>query len=164
MSLMILKRTAALVTVTLALGSLGMAQAPVQRSFGGTINDYTVDLDGNGPWHVTGEWSVRIKGESGKADVSVALSMVRAATEPRQPHTHHVWLTDGSVSSIPGGHLITGAATMTGSGNLAGFSGSPIEVRVTGGSAVPASNVSVTFLGASTGHFGTAPIDGVVTR
>lgn len=164
MKLTILKRTAALVTITLALGSLGMAQTPVQTRFGGMINDYTADLDGGGPWHVAGEWSVTVKGESGKADFSVALSMVRAASEPRASHTHHVWLTDGQVTVLPNGFRITGAATMTGNGNIAGFSGSQIEVLVTGGTAVLASNVSVTFGGTSAGHFGAQPLDGVVTR
>lgn len=161
MRLMILKRTAALVTVTLALGSLGTAQTPVQRRFGGMINDYTV---GVGPWHVLGEWSLTVKGDSGNADVSIALSMVQPTTGASS-HTHHVWLTDGSVNPIAGGFIVTGAATITGNGSVAGsMSGSPIEVRVTGGSAVPASNVSVTFLGAAITHFGTAPLEGVVTR
>lgn len=161
MRLMILKRSAALVTITLALGSLGMAQAQVQRKFGGMINDYTVGI---GPWHVAGEWSVTVKGESGKADVSIALSMVQPTTGGSS-HTHHVWLTDGTVEPIDGGFVVIGAATITGNGGVASsMTGSPIEVRVTGGNAVAASNVSVTFLGAAITHFGTAPLEGVVTR
>jgi hypothetical protein len=90
--------------------------------------------------------------------------MQRADNPARGVHTHHLGLNDGQVTQIAGGYRITGTAILTSNGNLAGFSGSQITVEVVGGNAVPLSNVRVTFSGGATGHFGTDPLDGVVTR
>src|SRR5690349_22296404 len=61
-----------------------------------------------------GHWSLHIKGDSGKADFSAYMTMelsdsgVAAAgknlTDPasRSPHTHHILMTDASVSTDPG--------------------------------------------------------------
>ena len=163
MNAQIVWRVLSLAALTVALGGQGMAQGQDQTKVGGLINDYTAALDAGGPWHIVGQWSLAMQGDSGKADFSVALSMVRADNPVRSPHTHHVWVTDGEVTALPNGYRITGAGVMTGNGNTAGFSGSPVTLEVTGGNAVEFSNVSVTFGGGAVGHFGTEPLDGVVT-
>jgi len=48
-------------------------------------------------------------------------------------------------------------------GNLAGFSGSLVDVQITGGEAVPYSNITLTFGGSASSHFGHQPLHGVVT-
>jgi hypothetical protein len=48
-------------------------------------------------------------------------------------------------------------------GTLAAFTGSHLDVDVTGGADVPLSNVKLTFGGAAISHFGDQPIEGVVT-
>jgi hypothetical protein len=159
----ILRRAASLVTIALALTSQGLAQTPAQTRFGGVINDYTAILDAGGPWHVSGEWSVWLKGDSGKGDLSAALGMVRSDNPERSAHTHHVTLIDGDVTLLANGFRISGSATITSNGNLAGFSGSPVDVQVTGGNTLSSSNVTVTFGGAAAAHFGDQPLHGVVT-
>jgi hypothetical protein len=77
-------------------------------------------------------------------------------------HTHHVALTDGTVSVITGGYRISGTAAITSNGAVAGFSGSPVTFDVTGGALVPLAKASLTFGGAAVGHFGDQPIEGVV--
>jgi hypothetical protein len=103
-------------------------------------------------------------GTTGRANFSAALNMVRAETSPRSAHTHQVTLTDAQVTPISNGFQISGNAVITANGNLAGFSGSPVVVEVTGGSAIPFSNISLTFGGAAIGHFGDQPFHGVVVQ
>jgi hypothetical protein len=156
-------RVLSLAAVTLALSAHGVAQGHSQSKFAGLFNDYTAALDANGPWHIVGDWSLALSGDSGKGDFSAALAMVRADNANRSFHTHHVTLTDGVVTPLTNGYRISGNAVMTVNGNLAGFSGSPIDVEITGGNAVPFSNLSITFGGGAVNHFGDQPIDGVVT-
>lgn len=155
----ILWRAAALVTITLALAGRATAD---DRKFTGEIDDYTATSDPAGPWHVSGEWTLRLHGESGKARFSAALSMVRSANPTPAAHSHHVVLKDGDVEPLANGVRITGAAVLTSNGNTAGFSGSPITIDVTGGNALVHSNLAVTFGGAAAAHFGDLPIHGVV--
>lgn len=163
----------ATLTVLLAGGAQqdagAQSQAPTKLT--GVINDY---LEASGAWHVNGEWSAHAKGASGKADFFASLTMLRSdlwvqltGADPTNPalrgaHTHHVGLIDGTVTVIANGWRISGAAIITSNGSVAGFSGSTIDVEVTGGSALPSANLKLTFSGAATGHFGTQPLDGVV--
>jgi hypothetical protein len=162
MSTTILWRVASLVTMTLALSSQGLAHASGHR-LGGAIGDYTGSLDPAGPWQVSGAWSLSVKGESGKGDFSAALNMVRAENPARAAHTHHVTLIDGEVTGLANGFRISGAAAMSSNGNVAGFSGSPVDIQVTGGNGIAFSNVTLTFGGAAAAHFGDQPLHGVVT-
>jgi hypothetical protein len=163
-------RVLALAVLTLALSTHGVAVAQgggdglSQIRLQGLINDYTADLDGGGAWHIVGQWSAHVQGGREKATFYAALAMVRADTTPRQSHTHHVWINDGVVTAVPFGYQITGNAVATGSGNAAGFSGSRVTVTITGGNAMPFSNVSVVFGDGAAGHFGAEPVDGVVTE
>lgn len=164
MSPQIVWRVVAAAALTVVLSGHGLAQGQPQTKLCGVINDYTAVLDSGGPWHIVGQWSAWLKGNSGKGDFTVALSMVRADNPTRQSHTHHVWVSDGEVTRLPNGFRITGNGTMTGNGTQAGFSGSPVTIEVTGGQDVPLSNVTITFGGGAVGHFGTEPLDGVVTE
>ncbi|HEY7501235.1 MAG TPA: hypothetical protein VH740_22125 [Vicinamibacterales bacterium] len=164
MNTMMLRRTAAIVTVAaVTLGSQALAETPRQTRLTGLIHDYTAALDAAGPWQVVGEWSLTVNNASGKVDFIASLSMVRSESAVRSAHTHHVRLSDGDVTVLANGYRISGTATFTSNGNLAGFSGSPIEIEVTGGSAVSLANMAVTFGGAAAVHFGAEPLTGVVT-
>ena len=70
------------------------------------------------------------------AAVMAGLNMVRAENLNRTAHTHYVKLSNGQVTPLENGFQISGPATITSNGNLAGFSGSTVTVKVTGGNAV----------------------------
>jgi hypothetical protein len=159
----ILFRAALLVTIVSAPAGPGLfAQSPAPARLDGTIEEYTAQLDPAGPWHIAGRWSASLQGQSGTADFSAALSMVRSANPVPAAHTHHVSLEGGAVTFLANGLRINGTALITSNGNVAGFSGSPVEVLVTGGNGLPYSNVAVTFGGGAAAHFGEAPVHGVV--
>lgn len=82
---------------------------------------------------------------------------------PGMPHTHHIFLKDADVTPLGSGYSVTGNATIIGSGGLAGYTNTPVTVEVTGGAALPVSNIKV-FLHApdAINHFGTDPLNGVV--
>ncbi len=132
-------------------------------------------IDASGPWKVRGEWSLHIKGESGKADFSAAFNMQRsdyfllsanppAADTPANlsPHTHHITIKDADVTAVANGIQVSGIATITSNGNIAPISSSPVTIVITGGSAVEYSNINITFGGKAANHFGTDPLNGVV--
>jgi hypothetical protein len=153
--------TVALVVIALGVAAPASAQSAVVARVEGTFHDFTADLDGSGPWQLVGAWTGALKA-TGAVDVTASLSMVRSDNTTRQPHTHHVALTDGAVSVIAGGYRITGPATITSNGATAGFSGSQVVVDITGGAAVALAKITLTFQGAAAAHFGDQPIDGVV--
>ncbi len=132
-------------------------------------------IDSSGPWKVGGDWSLHIKGESGKADFSAAFNMQRsdyfllsanppAADTPMNlnPHTHHITVKDADVTTLSNGIQVSGVATITSNGNIAPISSSPVTIVITGGSAVEYSNINITFGGKAANHFGTDPLNGVV--
>jgi len=164
MRLPIVWRVLSLAALTLALSGHGLAQGQQDLRFDGVVNDYTANFDGNGAWHITGEWTMFVKGNSGKGTFSAGFTMARAAAEPRSFHTHHVTLEDGTVTVLPNGYRISGTAAMAGNGGLAGFTGSPVTVEITGGNAVRFSNIAITFGGGAVNHFGSGTIKGVVTQ
>jgi hypothetical protein len=158
--------------IALMAGAEGIAQGSRPQRLAGNINDYSAG--GGGPWHVVAEWDLHIKGASGKADFRAAVAMVRsdlwvvlnsedpANTEGRSPHTHHITLENAEVTTLTNGLRVTGLASVTGNGNPS-FT-SPLQIDITGGTAVAYSNVAVTFEGAAAAHFGTLPLNGVVNR
>ena len=163
-------------TTTVLIAPAISAQDEPQMRVTGILADHVwVDMGaGAGAWQVSGTWSARVSGSSGKGEFVAAILGVRSdlwvlqtgadpQTSPRSPHTHHVVLPDATVTAIPGGIRLTGNAIMTTNGNVADFSGSPIVVDITGGNTVQWSNMKLTFLGQSTGHFGSHTYDGVVT-
>ncbi len=171
-------RAAAYVGLLVLAVSIGVvAQGPVQGNFSGLINDYTPATLVNpaGPWEVRGEWFLAVHGDSGTAQFTATLTMVRSdywvlqSGDPddpqgRTPHTHHITVLDGMVTTIQNGFEVTGTATIMANGNPAGFSPSPITIDITGGTGVPYSNIKVTFGSPASGHFGTFPLDGIVRR
>ena len=111
----------------LAVGSGVLAQGPVPLHFRGLINDYTPQtISGKtvGPWEMHGTWSLDVKGRSGLADFSAAMTMqlsdhamdVAIANgtvtngvlttfddpETRIPHTHHITMKNATVSNVTG--------------------------------------------------------------
>lgn len=164
-------RVASLVAVVVALGGQGLAQPAAPTELRGIIHDYVFT---NGErWHVSGEWSVQLRGQS-KGDFSAALIGVPRDNPPAFPvsvaHTHHVSIVEGDVAITvnASGHsilTISGAGTFTGNGNLQStFSGSPVQVTIKGGNAISYSNFDMIIGGlAATNHYGTEPFDGLVT-
>ena len=128
--------------------------------FEGTINDYTDPASAVGPWHLTGKWSVHLKGTSGKADFTASIAMIRPGSG-MSPHTHHVLLENGTVTQTANGWIIQGEPTITSNG-LAAFPGTTVTIELTGDATVLPSNLRFTFAGPATTHFSSAPIDGVV--
>ena len=136
--------------LALAVGIGAQAQAPSPRHFSGVINDYTPATGIAGPWEMHGTWSLKLKGDSGKADFSAAMTMehpdswiaMNPGTPPnssvdnpgmRSPHTHHITMTDALVNynttvcpanspatSVPG-FVVTGPVSITGNGSPAPF-------------------------------------------
>ena len=141
----------------------GAAQSSASTKLEGIIDDYSDVTNAAGAWHIVGEWSADIKGNSGKVDFVASLTMKRA-TSGASPHTHHIGLFGGTVTELPNGLAFSGPAAMTGNGALAAFSGSLVLIEVTGDAAVvPFANIRITFGGGAAGHFGADPVDGVVT-
>ncbi|HKQ87042.1 MAG TPA: hypothetical protein VJS43_09750 [Candidatus Acidoferrales bacterium] len=167
--------------LALAACAVASAQAPTPRHFSGTISDYTPQNAGGGPWEVRGTWSLKLN-HDGTADFSAALNMTHDdywvdvispasvnddTSTGRNPHTHHITLTGASVSSNVAGcaglYVSNGTLGLTGNGNTM-FAGSAAEICITGGNAVSYSNITLTFVGPATGHFGPQAIHGVVRK
>ena len=156
----ILRRAVSLAAITVALGGQGFAQAPAQNKFEGTITDYV--QAGGITWLVSGQWSLQIKGSSGRGDFTASLSMVNAAAPGTPAHTHFLKLVDGDVVEAANGFTLSGGAEITGNnGNLA-WADSPIDVAVWGGDTIAYANVSLTFDTPAANHFGDTALVGVV--
>jgi hypothetical protein len=163
MNTAILWRAAVVLVAVVTVSSQALAQTPPQTKLSGLIHDFTAAPDAAGPWQLVGDWSLTVNSASGKVDVIASVSMMRSDNEIRTAHTHHMRVSDGQVTVLSNGYRISGSAILTTNGSLAPFSGSAVEIDVTGGGAVPFANVAVTFGGAAAAHFGTQPIKGVVT-
>ncbi len=179
----------------LALGMGALAQGPMPMHFRGLVNDYspaTVAGKLVGPYVMHGTWRLDLKGRSGLADFSAAMTMelaeytvvngvVTMFDDPaaRIAHTHHITMKDAAVSYGTGtcpvnapattnpGFMVSGPAYITGNGAPAPFSKgdtvlSTLQVCVNGGSDVPFSNVTLVFGAPASGHFGAQAIHGVV--
>ena len=160
--------------------------------FKGVIHDYSPSTVSGGPYEMRGEWSLDIQ-NNGTASFTADLTMETSdygtsnATKvdpadpaTRNPHTHHISMTNASVSydtsvcpanspatTGPGRLVVKGTVTTTGNGSPAPFEAngaSTLQVCITGGSNVSYSNVSLVYVGPATGHFGPQAIHGVVSR
>ena len=188
-----IKHIAGLCGIAAALS--GIALLPTQAQdlrlvhFSGVINDYSPSTVAGGPYEIRGEWSLEV-GRAGTANFSADLTMetsdygVTSATQvdpanpaTRGPHTHHLSLTNATVSyntsvcpvnspaTTGPGLVVSGTVTTTGNGSPAAFESkgsSMLQVCVNGGSQVDFSNMTVVYSGPATGHFGPQPIHGVV--
>ncbi len=158
---------AATLFVVFAFVLCAEAQVPGRMKLSGLI-------DASGPWKIAGEWSVQLKGDSGKADFKATLNMLRSdywliqTGSPDTPaaisyHTHHITVEDADVTTIANGIQLTGTATIIANGSVAPVSPSPITITIIGGNAVNLSNISITFAGKAASHFGSDPLTGVVS-
>jgi hypothetical protein len=170
--------------------ALGLMQAQDQRRvhFSGQINDYSPSTVSGGPWEMRGEFLVDAS-RSGTANFSAALNMetsdygISNATQvdptnpaTRTPHTHHITMTDATVSydtsvcpannpaTTGSGVVVTGTVTIDANGSPAPFESkgsSTLQVCIIGGSEIDYSNVTLVFSGPATSHFGPQAIHGV---
>jgi hypothetical protein len=137
--------------LALAVGTGAQAQAPSPRHFSGVFNDYTPATGVSGPWEMHGTWSLKLEGDSGKADFSAFMTMehsdywilahpITLPNSPnvdnpgtRSPHTHHITMKDAVVSydtsvcptnnpaTTVPGFVVTGPVSITGNGSPAPF-------------------------------------------
>lgn len=165
-------RVASLAAIVVALSVQGLAQPAAPKELSGMIHDYLVT---NGErWHVGGEWSLRLKGDRSTGDFSAMFIGVPRDNPPLFPisaaHTHFVSVADGDVTVTrdENGNLIltlSGPGTFTGNGNLqSAYSGSHVEVTITGGNTIPYSNFGMTISPPASEHYGDETFHGVVTR
>ena len=178
------------IALTLAAG-LVLAQDLRVVHFKGVINDYSPSTVSGGPWEIRGPWSLDVQ-RSGTANFSADLTMetsdygITGATQvdptnpaTRSPHTHHISITNATVSydtsvcpanspaTTGSGVVVTSTATTTGNGGPAPFEAkgtSSIQLCITGGTEVEFSNMTLVYTGPATGHFGPQAIHGVVTQ
>jgi hypothetical protein len=158
--------------------------------YSGRLNDYSPSTVSGGPWEIRGDWLVDAA-RSGTANFSAALTMETSdygisdatkvdPTNPttRSPHTHHITMTDATVTydtsvcpanspaTTGSGIVITGTASIEANGAPAPFESSgpsTLQVCIIGGTNVDYSNVTLVFSGPATGHFGSQAIHGVVS-
>ena len=175
----------------LVSATCALAQERKPTHFVGLINDYSPATVKMGPWEMHGQWSMDLheKWNTTSADFLLDMTMsdygtsgVFDATQAGQnPHTHHIRLTNVSVTwnilgcpqfspnPVTTGFQMTGTASLlTGNGSPAPFEAIPppstLHVCVTGGTDVPYSNITLQFAGPATTHFGSQAIHGVVGK
>ena len=171
--------------------TFALAQDRNSVHFSGLINDYSplsASVKGS-PWEMHGQWSMDVHPEWGTADFAADMTMSgygktsTGAVDPTQPlvnpHTHHIRLTNVSVTwnmtgcpayqapvPVMGFQLNGTVSLLTGNGSIAPFETDPpsstLQVCVTGGDDVAYSNVTLVFGGPATTHFGPQAIHGVV--
>ncbi len=173
----------------------GIASVPTHAQdlrpvhFSGTIHDYSPSTVSGGPYEMRGEWTLDVV-RGGTATFSADMAMetsdygITGATQvdpanpaTRSPHTHHISMTNVTVSydtsvcpannppTTVSGLVINGTATTTGNGGPATFEAkgaSTLQVCLMGGSELSYSNVTLVYTGPATTHFGAQPIHGVV--
>jgi len=174
----------------LVSGTCALAQERSSVHFSGLINDYSPASVKGEPWEIHGQWSMELHREWDTADFAADMTMSdygktsEGAVDPTQggqaPHTHHIRLTNVTVTwdmigcptvspATTTGFQVNGTASLlTGNGGPAPFETVPpsstLQVCVTGGTEVPYSNVSLVFGAPATTHFGPQAIHGVVRR
>jgi hypothetical protein len=159
--------------------------------FNGLFHDYSPSTVSGGPYEIRGEWTLGVD-RTGTATFTADIAMetsdygITDSTQvdpanpvTRSPHTHHISVTNATVSydmsvcpanspaTTSPGVVVTGTATTTGNGGPATFESkgpSTVQVCITGGSEVQFANITLVYTGPATGHFGPQPIHGVVTK
>ena len=181
--------------IAIVLAGFALVQAQAQNirpvRFSGVLNDYSPSTVSGGPYEIRGDWSLDVVGGSA-ANFSADLNMetsdygITGATQvdptnpaTRSPHTHHISLTNATVSydtsvcpanspaTTVSGLVVTGTATTSGNGGPASFESkgaSTLQICLMGGSEVSYSNVTLVYTGPATTHFGAQPIHGVVRK
>jgi hypothetical protein len=177
--------------VTLTVGMLPAQDLRIVH-FKGLINDYSPSTVSGGPYEIRGTWSMDVQ-RTGTATFTADLNMETSdygissatAVDPanpatRSPHTHHIVVTNATVSydtsvcpanspatTGSGVVLVSGPATTTANGGPAPFDAkaqSSLQICITGGSLAEFSNLTLVYTGGATSHFGPQPIHGVVSQ
>lgn len=190
----ILTSTARGISLFLLLSAASVvAEERPPMHFSGVLNDYTPSTVKGGPYEMHGQWTIDLRRDwrldSFVADFYADMTMSDYGTTGGLPdatkggqgaHTHHIKLTNVSVTwdmdgcptyspATTTGFQINGTVSLiTGNGGPAPFETTPpsstLQVCVTGGDEVTASNVSMVFGGPATTHFGPQAIHGVVRK
>jgi hypothetical protein len=138
--------------------------SPTPTKLEGVITDFSpTTTSPAGPYLVSGPWSLQWQ-PSGKAQFTASLTMVRpdaTSQATRNFHTHHITVDDGEVTVANNTLTVTGAITVTSNGNEV-FPGSTVQIVISGGTALPLTNLSLTFAGPVAAHFTGEPYEGVV--
>lgn len=180
--------------LSLVSGTCALAEDHRPMHFRGLINDYSPLTVKGGPWEMHGQWSMDIRRERRNGEVAdftadmtmsgygkAADGTVDATLFGQNPHTHHIRLTNVEVTwdmtgcpaylppaTITGFQINGTVSLVTGNGSNAPFEPIPptstLQVCVTGGTEVEHSNVTLTFAGPATTHFGPQAIHGVVRK
>jgi hypothetical protein len=186
-SLAVLASTACLGAVGLAWAD---DAPPLPEHLSGLINDYTPASVSGGPYEMRGKWSLHVNWWSHTAEFSAAMNMEtsdwgisKGIVDPNDPttrgaHTHHITIKNAmvvkDVTACPtfnpptsDGFVISGQVDVTGNGGVAPFQAPPnppssLTICILGGTQVAASNITMTFTGPATKHFGIQAIHGVV--
>jgi hypothetical protein len=165
------------------------AQDLREAKFSGVISDYSPSTVAGGPYEIRGTWSLEVRGTANfSADLAMETSDYgitgATAVDPanpgtRSPHTHHVSMTNATVSydssvcpvfsppTTGAAIVVTGTATTTGNGGPAPFEAkgpSTLQVCITGGTQVAFSNVTLVYTGPATSHFGPQALHGAVSQ
>lgn len=158
---------------------------PPSVHLSGLINDYTPVSGVSGPWEMRGEWSLNLRGDSGKATFSASLNMTHSdywvvlnpgaaddnsALTGRHPHTHVITVSDATITTLAGGGFeVSGPVFVTADGSAAPFMSKcsdttpcKLTIDVIGGAVLPLSNITLTFTGPPTTHFGMQAIHGFI--
>lgn len=158
---------------------------PPSVHLSGLINDYTPVSGVSGPWEMRGEWSLNLRGDSGKATFSASLNMTHSdywvvlnpeaaddnsALTGRHPHTHVITVSDATITTLAGGGFeVSGPVFVTADGSAAPFMSKcsdatpcKLTIDVIGGAVLPLSNITLTFTGPPTTHFGMQAIHGLI--
>jgi hypothetical protein len=163
--------------------------SPPPVHYHGLLNDYTPSaaVTKGGPYEMRGTWSLDVDERRGTAKFSAAMNMetsdygiVQNTVDKDDPttrgaHTHHISMTEGTISNdwqascptfsppVSGGFVVTGPVYVTGNGGPPPF-GNPSQatICVLGSTDVKFSNITVTLGIPASNHFGKQPIHGVV--
>jgi hypothetical protein len=186
--------------ILLVSGTCAVAEDLRPGHFSGLINDYSPANVKGGPWEMHGQWAMDLHPEWRNgvtadffADMTMSGFVTTSITNPDgtvavvqtqagvNPHTHHIRLTNVSVTwdmtgcpafappvTTTGFQLNGTVSLVTGNGSNALFEPTPptstLQVCVTGGTEVTYSNVTLMFAGPATSHFGPQAIHGVVRK
>ena len=163
---------ASLAAIVVILGVEGLAQPAAPKELGGIIHDYL--LTNGERWHVSGEWVLQLKADRSTGDFTAMFIGVPRDSPPTNAgsaaHTHFVSIVDGDITVTEDANgrktlTVIGAGTFTGNGNLQrAYTGSRVEIRITGGDTIAYSNFGMTISAPASEHYGDETFHGLVTR
>jgi hypothetical protein len=131
-------------------------------------------------WRGEGTTSADFSADMTMSDYGTTAGVVDATKGGQSAHTHHIKLTNATITEDMGGCPTVSPATttgfqingtvslITGNGSNAPFETNPpsstLQVCITGGDEVSNSNITLVFGGPATTHFGPQAIHGVVRK